>query len=189
MQGTQRPGTQAHLRQAKNVPERARARQNANEYYHQGGRKLAYAGNVSAAVAANAPMVDAHMAIAQKKNAVKNIALIMFVFAILSIVITRYAIISSNNLANYQLSQNIDTIKTDIQDLNLSVAVQDDLGKIKDVAQNDFGMGFPDSAQTRYIEFEDKASTSNTQTQTVKTEQTWLDVVSEWLGTIKNLFE
>ena len=189
--GMERRGTRAHYEQAKNVPERSHAKPQ-REYYHDGARKLAYAGNVNAA-AVKIPMVDVHVAAQQKKNAAKNIAVIIFVFAILSIIITRYAIISSNNLANYKMSQNINTIKTDIQDLSLSVALKDDIENIKNVAQNELGMGFPDGDQTRYVQFKEKSSantakTAKTQTAGTKSDS-WVDVVTGWFNTIKNLFE
>jgi len=185
----ERPGTRAHYEQVKNVPERSYARQQQKSTYHDGGRKLAYAGNVDAA-ALKAPMVDMHVASAQKKRAAKNIVAVIFAFAILSVIISRYAIISSNNLANYQLNKNIDTIKTDIQDLSLSVSLKDDLENIKNVAQNDLGMGFPDGNQTRYIEFKEKSSASPAKTQTSEVKSdTWVNVVTGWFNTIKNLFE
>lgn len=84
------------------------------------------------------------------KRLFRNLAFFAVLFLVFSAIITRYSIISSKNLENQKLEANIDSKKTKIELLTVSLNEARDLVVLQKRAE-ELGLGFADEAQVRYI--------------------------------------
>lgn len=83
----------------------------------------------------------------------KNIAFFAIMFAICSFVLTRYAMISSKNLENQKIAENIDNMETQVELLDVSINEARDLAMLQKRAE-ELGLGFAETEQVRYITVE-----------------------------------
>lgn len=176
----------ARVRTANNTRRRAQVTKiyDYDEYYeqeHQNQRRTRHVER-ERAQKVEIPEVDAKAAAVQRKEAVKNIALIMFIFAVLSVVVARYAIISVNDLENYEIKENINVLNNEIDSLELKVTMQSDITEITTVAETQLNMGFPTDNQVYYLSVNPAAATEPT----INEESSWFNNASEWILGVKS---
>ena len=89
----------------------------------------------------------------QRKNAIYNCLTALVVFVLLASVISGYAAISSNKLANIKLQKNIDELAAQSEQVELSINTKCTVQQISDAAEQRFGMDFPSHTQICYVQF------------------------------------
>lgn len=104
------------------------------------------------------------------KRARKTIALVVAAIGILSFVVMRYSAIGKNNLAILDVKENINEIERNVEDLDLAVAMKDNLEDIQTVASEQLHMSKPQSSQMVYVNVEKKEKQETTQEETTQEE-------------------
>ena len=89
----------------------------------------------------------------QRRNAVYNCLTALVVFVLLASVVSGYAAISSNKLANIELQENIDVLAAQSEQVELSINTKCTVQQISDAAEQRFGMDFPSHTQICYVQF------------------------------------
>lgn len=88
----------------------------------------------------------------------KVIGFVCGIFAIISLVVARYAVISSIALNNNSLKSQVESQQTELDELQLQASMASDLQRIKQEATERLGMGFPKEYQVVNIQLNDSSS-------------------------------
>ena len=88
----------------------------------------------------------------------KVVGFVCAVFAIISLVVARYAVISSIALNNNSLKSQVETQQAELDELQLQTSMASDLQRIKKEATERLGMGFPKEYQVVNVQIDDKSS-------------------------------
>ncbi|MEA4852820.1 MAG: hypothetical protein VB082_00940 [Christensenella sp.] len=87
----------------------------------------------------------------KKKGIVSTIILIALIFAVLAGIVIRYAQISDINLKNAQAEARIESLSQDLDKVKVEVALQEDLGTIRQRAVSELNMSEPQDSQIVYL--------------------------------------
>lgn len=102
------------------------------------------------------------------KRARKTIALVVAAIGILSLVVMRYSAIGKNNLAILDVKENINEVERNVEDLDLAVAMKDNLEDIQTVAGDQLNMSKPKNSQIVYVDVNKKEKQAATEEETTQ---------------------
>ena len=84
-------------------------------------------------------------------NIRRVISLFIISFAVLAVVVSRYAAISQKNLANSKLQASINTLETEIEIMDVELESKADVRVIQSRAEDQLNMNFANVNQIRYL--------------------------------------
>ena len=90
-----------------------------------------------------------------RKKTVVNCLYILTCFALLVLLISRYAVVSSVHLENLALEQEIENLELQVGQLQLELDTEGNIQEVQTIAEKELGMHFPDNSQIRYVHLPD----------------------------------
>ncbi len=100
----------------------------------------------------------------KRQSMILNCLTIGICFILLIGVVSSYAKISSLNLENIAIEENIDELEAEVEQKELELSIKCNVQTITSVASEELEMGFPSASQVEKIQFVDRGVTGGEET-------------------------